>query len=168
MKERLKARLPLMVTVIGIGILLDQLTKLWAVNSLRGGPRYSFLFDSIKIYYIENHGAFLGLGNTLSPQMRFWIFTGMVGLFLLALLIYILVAKQMDKLSLFSLSLVFTGGFSNFIDRAFNQGAVVDFLNMGLGRLRTGVFNVADVYIMIGAACIVFGQWWLEHKKKQQ
>ena len=43
------------------------------------------------------------------------------------------------------------GGLSNLIDRAYHQGAVSDFLNIGIGKLRTGVFNVADVLIMAGA-----------------
>jgi signal peptidase II len=33
---------------------------------------------------------------------------------------------------------------------------VVDFLNVGVGSLRTGIFNFADVAIMLGAAiCLV-------------
>jgi signal peptidase II len=37
------------------------------------------------------------------------------------------------------------------LDRARNGGHVVDFLNVGVGPLRTGVFNVADVAIVAGA-----------------
>ncbi|WP_196158755.1 signal peptidase II [Reinekea sp. G2M2-21] len=165
MKEQIKARLWIMAPIISVGILFDQLTKIWAVNALQGGPRYSFLGDTIRIAYAENIGAFLGLGNSLPPHLRMLIFTGLVGLFLLGLFIYLLVAKQMDKLSLAALSLIFSGGFSNFIDRAMNDGAVVDFMNMGIGGLRTGIFNVADVYIMIGAGLIIAGQWLVERHK---
>jgi signal peptidase II len=167
MKEQLKTRLITMVPVIGIGILLDQLTKVWAVAALKDGPRYSYLFDTIRIAYAENIGAFLGLGNSLDPHIRFLIFTALVGIFLFGLLIYLLISKQIDRISLLALSLIFAGGFSNFIDRATNEGAVVDFLNMGVGGLRTGIFNVADVYIMIGAGLVIFGQWWVERKQKQ-
>jgi signal peptidase II len=38
---------------------------------------------------------------------------------------------------------------------------------MGVGGLRTGIFNIADVYIMIGAGLVIFGQWWLDRKNKQ-
>lgn len=168
MNKDLIPRLKLMAPVILIGIVFDQLTKIWAVSALKGGPRYSYLFDTLRIGYAENIGAFLGLGNTLSPEMRFWLLTGMVGLFLLGLLIYLLIGKEIDKLSLLALSLVFAGGFSNFIDRALNDGAVVDFLNMGIGGLRTGIFNVADMYIMAGAGLIIFGHWILDRKKQDQ
>lgn len=166
MPESISSRLKLMAPVIGLGILLDQLSKIWAVSYLQSGPRFTFIFDTIRIAYAENHGAFLGLGNSLSPDMRFVIFTALVGLFLLGLLLYTLFSSDVNRLSLWALSLIFAGGFSNFIDRAMNDGAVVDFLNMGVGSLRTGIFNIADVYIMVGAALVIFGQWWLERRNK--
>ena len=42
-------------------------------------------------------------------------------------------------------SLIASGGFSNWVDRARFDGSVVDFMNMGLGSLRTGVFNHVTV-----------------------
>ena len=49
------------------------------------------------------------------------------------------------------LVLFISGGASNWIDRVL-RGSVVDFLNMGIGPLRTGVFNMADVAIMLERA----------------
>jgi len=167
MMQTLKSRLPLALPIIGLGILIDQLSKVWAISSLQGKPSSTYLFDTIRITYAENTGAFLGLGSNLSPQLRFLILTAIVGLFLLGLLVYLFVSKEMDRVTLSSLSLIFAGGFSNFIDRALNDGAVVDFLNMGIGGLRTGIFNIADVYIMIGAGLMIFGQWWIERQNKQ-
>jgi signal peptidase II len=56
------------------------------------------------------------------------------------------------------LALFIAGGASNWIDRVV-RGSVVDFLNVGIGSLRTGVFNVADVAIMIGAVVFALGQF---------
>lgn len=162
----ISSRLKLMAPIILLGILVDQLSKVWAVSYLQGGPRFSFLFDTVRIAYAENHGAFLGLGGGMKPEHRFIVFTALVGLFLLGLLVYMVVVKEMDRLSLLAMSLIFAGGFSNFIDRAMNDGAVVDFLNMGLAGLRTGIFNIADVYIMIGAGLVIFGQWWIARHQK--
>ncbi|TCS43880.1 signal peptidase II [Reinekea marinisedimentorum] len=163
-KPMLKTRLKYIAPIVLVGIFLDQLTKVWAVSALKGGPRYSFLADTLRIAYAENIGAFLGLGNNLPPQLRFWIFTALVGLFLMGLLVYLFIGKDVDTISLVALSLVFAGGFSNFIDRAMNEGAVVDFLNVGFGGLRTGIFNVADMYIMAGAALIIAGHWFVSKK----
>src|SRR4030095_6814365 len=49
--------------------------------------------------------------------------------------------------------LVIAGGASNWIDRVV-RGSVVDFMNVGIGPLRTGIFNVADVAIMVGVAIV--------------
>ena len=43
------------------------------------------------------------------------------------------------------------GGLSNLIDRVAYDGRVVDFLNVGIGALRTGIFNIADMGITFGA-----------------
>jgi signal peptidase II len=50
--------------------------------------------------------------------------------------------------------LVFAGGASNWVDRVV-RGSVVDFMNVGIGPLRTGIFNVADVAIMVGVAVLL-------------
>ena len=42
------------------------------------------------------------------------------------------------------------------IDRVTRCGAVSDFLNLGIGSVRTGVFNLADLYLMIGVALFLF------------
>ena len=60
------------------------------------------------------------------------------------------------------LALVVAGGVSNLADRV-AHGAVVDFLNVGLGSLRTGIFNVADMAIMTGVGLILL---WAHRRKK--
>ncbi|HUP40440.1 MAG TPA: signal peptidase II [Vicinamibacterales bacterium] len=51
-------------------------------------------------------------------------------------------------------ALILAGGASNWIDRVM-RGSVVDFINVGVGPLRTGIFNVADVAVMLGAAVLL-------------
>ena len=40
------------------------------------------------------------------------------------------------------------------IDRVINRGAVIDFMNIGIDPIRTGIFNVADVLIVAGISII--------------
>jgi signal peptidase II len=54
-------------------------------------------------------------------------------------------------------ALVIAGGTSNWIDRVI-AGKVVDFIVVGIGPLRTGVFNVADVAIMVGVTALAIGE----------
>ncbi len=146
-----------------IVIALDQFTKWIAVQYLPRDQMHSYFFDTVRIGYHENHGAFLGLGNSLPSDVRFWIFIVGVAAFSLALLAYLIFSEQMDILTVVGLSLVFAGGISNFYDRITNDGAVVDFLNVGIGPLRTGIFNIADMAILAGAGLVLLAT--IAHKE---
>jgi len=128
----------------------DQSTKSIASHYLPKSGMDSFYSDFLRLGYTENFGAFLGMGSQLPENQRFILFTVLVGLFLTGFLIYLVINNTLSLASVVSLSLVFAGGLSNFYDRATNEGAVVDFLNIGIGSLRTGVFNIADVAILLG------------------
>jgi signal peptidase II len=85
--------------------------------------------------------------------VRTGLFTVGTGLLLCAL-VFIAIRHRWDRLSTLGLALFVAGGASNWIDRV-TRGSVVDFLNVGVGPVRTGVFNVADMAIMLGGAVIV-------------
>jgi signal peptidase II len=142
------------VTISCVGC--DQSTKILASEYLPKGQMSSYLNDIIRIGYTENIGAFLGLGSNLSEGLRFGFFVVLVGSFLFGLLAYLIFNSKQNLSSLIAFSLVFSGGLSNFYDRASNNGAVIDFLNIGVGSLRTGIFNVADIAIMLGVFMLFF------------
>jgi signal peptidase II len=48
------------------------------------------------------------------------------------------------------------GGMSNLLDRIFRHGLVTDFVTIHIGPFHTGVFNSADVLIMVGFALIMW------------
>lgn len=56
---------------------------------------------------------------------------------------------------MFLLALIFAGGVGNIIDRVLFDRHVPDFMNIGIRQLRTGIFNVADVCITVGALGLV-------------
>jgi len=144
------------VTLTCVGC--DQTTKLLASEHLPKFQMTSYLNDILRVGYTENSGVFLGLGSNLSEQARFWLFVVLVGAFLLALLVYLVSNSKQHITSVMALSLVFSGGISNFYDRVVNNGAVIDFLNIGIGSIRTGIFNVADIAIMLGVFILLFTQ----------
>jgi signal peptidase II len=153
-----KVRLRYIFFITFISVTLDQLSKWWADNYLTHFAMNSYIGDLLRIGYVENHGAFLGLGSDLPDSLRFWIFVVAVGLVLLTLLVYMFKSRQQNSYSLICLGLIFSGGISNFYDRAMNNGAVIDFLNVGIGSLRTGIFNVADMAILLGVFMLLFAK----------
>lgn len=144
-------RLFLVLLVIATCIVCDQATKLIAKRYLQPGAIFSFAGDMFRLQYAENTGAFLSLGSSLPESWRHITFTVLVGIFLAALLLYTIFSGTLPPSQFFCLSLLCGGGLSNLIDRIVYDGRVVDFLNVGIGPLRTGIFNVADMAITAAA-----------------
>lgn len=131
----------------------DQVSKRAASEWLSGAERLSYLADTVRLTYAENHGAFLGLGASWAEPVRWWVFTILSALLVLGALVYAvrqMVLSRREWKPALALGLVAAGGIGNLIDRVVRDGAVIDFMNLGIGSLRTGIFNVADVQIMLG------------------
>src|SRR6266850_1631672 len=144
-------RIFLVLLVNATCIVCDQATKLIAKRYLQPGAIFSFAGDMFRLQYAENTGAFLSLGSSLPESWRHITFTVLVGIFLAALLLYTIFSATLGPSQIFCLSLLCGGGLSNLIDRIVYDGRVVDFLNVGIGPLRTGIFNVADMAIKTAA-----------------
>ena len=144
----------LLLVVITIGC--DRVTKQLATENLAGEPTRSFLADTFRLTYAENTGGFLSLGAGMPPVLRNAVFTVVTGALLLVLAVF--AWRQRGSLwHAAAFALFIAGGASNWFDRV-GDGRVVDFMNLGIGWLRTGIFNVADVAIMIGVAAFVFAE----------
>ena len=149
-----KSLVVLLLVVATIGC--DRVSKQLAVENLAGEPAHSFFGDTVRLTYAENTGGFLSLGAGMPPALRTAVFTIATGAILV--LVAALAWKQRGSLPhAAAFALFIAGGASNWFDRV-NDGSVVDFLNVGIGWLRTGVFNVADVAILLGVALFFFAE----------
>ncbi len=133
----------------------DQATKTIARQSLAKAEPIRLFHDTVRLQYAENPGAFLSLGAKIPEHLRFWVFTFLVAAFLIGMSIYLIRSKKIDILHTVALALIVGGGFGNLIDRVVNEGRVVDFMNLGIGALRTGIFNVADIAISLGVVWLL-------------
>jgi signal peptidase II len=87
--------------------------------------------------------------------MRFWLFIGFNGV-LMSIVAGSLIMQWSQRLTIFvPLVLLLAGGVGNLIDRVSQNGFVTDFISVGVGPLRTGIFNVADVAVTFGAVALV-------------
>lgn len=155
-----------MMTTLGIRLVLliaiaatigcDRVTKHVAATRLSREPSRSFLADTIRLEYAENAGAFLSLGADWPRPVRTAVFGAGNGL-LLALFV-VAMRRRWPPRTLLGVALFVGGGVSNLLDRIVH-GAVIDFMNVGIGPLRTGIFNVADVAIMLGVGIVVLEAW---------
>jgi signal peptidase II len=130
----------------------DQATKNIAKQSLETSPPISLLNGIIRIEYAENPGAILGLGAGLPAELRLFVAIVFAGVVLSAALNFAIKPSDLRLIQIAGLALMAAGGVGNLIDRLFNDGAVIDFISLGIGSLRTGIFNMADVAVFAGAA----------------
>ncbi len=152
--KRLK-HLLIVTTVLVVCIGGDQATKYVAKEYLGDGRLVSLLGGTLRLEYAENAGAFLSLGASLPGHWRDYIFIAGVALVLTAILLHLLFKPSSHLAGTLALALICGGGFSNLLDRVRYEGRVVDFLNVGLGPVRTGIFNVADMAIMAGVVLLI-------------
>lgn len=156
MKSNLLYRFLIIALIAGGNVAFDQLTKVWATNTLKPKPSQSYLGDFFRLTYVMNDGAFLGLGSDRADASKAFDIFRFVALkvfpiiLLFALFLHMLLSKTMSNWQLVAFSFILGGGISNIYDRLL-YGEVVDFMNLGIPNLiRTGIFNFADVSIMVG------------------
>lgn len=136
----------------------DQATKSLARDYLQHHAAVSFLGDTVRLQYAENPGAFLSLGASLPHAWGTTLFIVGASLLVLAVALYAFHTLQAGWPRVVALSLICAGGIGNIADRVRYGGYVVDFLNVGVGPLRTGIFNVADMALMAGVALLIYRQ----------
>jgi signal peptidase II len=147
------ARMVTLLLVVGATIACDRFTKDAAAGHLAGRPRLSLAADSIRLEYAENRGGFLSLGADLSPTLRIALFNVGTTALLAGLGVWVFRRALGGSVAL-GPALLWAGGVANVADRI-GRGRVIDFLNLGVGGLRTGIFNVADVAITAGVLLVL-------------
>ncbi len=149
-----------LILVICLG--LDQGSKVIASRTLSFEP-WSYCGDTFRLQLAYNTGAFLGMAGQLSAETRFWLLTVLNGAFLVALAYFLVRYWKMAIGRFVACAGILAGGIGNLIDRATNDGQVTDFMNIGLGPVRSGIFNVADMAIT-GGALLLAWYWWREEQ----
>ena len=151
-------RIAKVLIVVFVSIVADQGTKVWAKSVFKGQGESCYMDRFFCWIFAENEGAFLGWGSELEGIWNILLLKLLPILLILGLFYMTLFSKDLLKNQIVPFSMILGGGLSNLFDRiAF--GKVVDFMNMGLGDLRTGIFNVADMVILAGIIWYFFSNF---------
>jgi len=148
-------RLLFVASLLLVTLGCDQTSKLVARSCLEPTAPVQLLGGAVSLTLTSNTGAFLGLGAQLPPAARLIVLLWLVGLVMVGGLCFLLRAQGLSWPSLLAGTLMVAGGVSNLVDRILLGGCVTDFVVLRLGRLHTGVFNLADVAIMAGMGVLV-------------
>ena len=131
-------------------IVIDQLTKMWAVSQLHQADRVISVVDGVfELRYTENPGVAFSM---LEGQR--WIFipiTILIG----SIILIMMLRSPLRKYKLFDITsvLILSGAIGNLIDRM-AYGYVIDFLYFRL--IDFPIFNFADCCVVIGAFLLFF------------
>ena len=129
-------------------VVLDQLSKSWAVATLADGP-VSVIGDTVELRLVRNPGGAFGRFQGLTPVLA-------LGAIAITVFLVRTVRQATDRVLLAGLTLVLAGALGNLGDRLFRspgilRGHVVDFVSIAWWP----VFNVADSCISIGAVLLI-------------
>jgi signal peptidase II len=159
-------RVIIILFILALNIGCDQVTKSMMRAHINYYDHYSFFNDHVTLLRAENTGAFLSIGAKLVQPFRFILLTLLPVLALLGALAYIIIKRNLSTLMVTGIIFCIGGGLGNLYDRIV-YGSVTDFMHIKFGSLQTGVFNAADVSIMIGLGLILLDSWLSRKEGKE-
>jgi len=137
------------VAVAALVVLLDQLTKTWAVNALDDGHDVDVIW-TLRFHLTFNGGMAFSQGRGLGPVI------GIVAIIVVVILLVSL-RRTGSTVAAVAVGLVVGGAAGNILDRLFRsgdgflKGEVVDFIDPQWWP----VFNVADAAVVIGGILLL-------------
>lgn len=134
---------------------LDQVSKYYVMNHFAIGESVSVIQNVFHLTYIINRGAAFGM---LTNQRWFFLVVAFI-----LIIVYAIYHKKVNRgpISLrIGSALLISGAIGNGIDRYVLHG-VVDFFDFRIWP----IFNVADIGICVGVACIIYHLLRNEHEE---
>ena len=150
----------LISTIIAVVLVaVDQIIKNWAAETLTKGD-IAVIENVLYLKYAEN----TGVAFSMFSDNR-WILIGVTSIMLVAVLAFFLSGKVTEKLEIFSLSLLLSGGVGNLIDRI-SLGYVIDYIDVRI--INFAIFNFADICICVGAFLLCVAVYLSDKKEKEE
>lgn len=144
----------IILVLVIINISCDQISKNVVRHQVQYQEEISLIKNHFTLTRVENTGAFLSLGNSMSYPFRVLLLS-LFPLLAIGFGIFYLITNNISKAYIIGLCFIIGGGIGNVFDRI-RYGSVTDFLHLKFGLLQTGVFNLADVSVMTGIFILLF------------
>lgn len=140
-----------LLPVLAVGssvVLLDQLVKAWITGHMILHESREVLGDFIRITFVLNPNAVLGI--PIPSVGLYYAFAFLA----IGFLLFLSVREPLVRYR-FLYGLILGGAVGNLLDRL-RMGAVVDFVDVGVGGLRWPVFNLADSAISVALLLLLW------------
>jgi signal peptidase II len=146
--------------IFALVILLDQLTKIWAQSN---AVNITVIPEFFYLVYARNTGAAWSIFEGELFLLASISFVVGVGLWIYFLYQF----KNLNTLNKLAITLFLAGTWGNFIDRAFYQIGVIDFLSFHFGTYIFPTFNIADSALTISVIMLIVYALFEEKLKKK-
>ena len=153
--------------VAGVGLAADLASKSWATGLLgrpEDGKRLSVIEDYVHLSMVHNPGAIAGTASGKTPLLL-----AVSAVAVVLLLWFFASSRAYQRACHVGLGMVIGGALGNSYDRVFNDGCVVDFIEVNLHMWPADpwpTFNVADVLLCVGVGLLVLGVWCAGKRQK--
>lgn len=145
-------------------IIIDQLTKMWAVKTLSYGHPTE-LVPLVNFTLLHNTGAAFSFLADAGGWQR-WLFMGLAIVISIGLIIWLLRLSVQQLGLAIALALILGGALGNLIDRVV-YGYVVDFIDIYYQTWHWPAFNIADSAITIGVIILLIDAVFFGDKDEQ-
>lgn len=153
------------LVVIVSNISCDQLTKEKVREEISKNETIKVIDDNFILTNVENTGAAMSLGENLNPELKI-VFLQVLPLLVLLLLFLYIIKEKTSRSNFIAFSFIIGGGIGNIYDRVL-YNSVTDFMYVEIGGLHTGIFNMADVSVVVGTLLILLNSVLSEVRKSQ-
>jgi len=147
---------------------VDIISKFLIINKLQPGTPINIIGNYLKFHLVYNKGITFGISVGHTPPIVIVI----IKTFIIALVLYIYVKipqnfiKKGHSFAQIALLFIISGFIGNAFDRLYH-GAVVDFIDIGIGNVRWYIFNLADIYVVTGGLMVLLAHF-VYNKDKQK
>ena len=143
--------------IAGAVVVVDQLSKQAVGKAFLLGESLVLIPGFANLTHVRNPGVAFGLFAEFAWRWRVPFFV-LVAALSTWLLIRLFKEAGHFLSGRLALGLILGGAIGNFIDRI-RLGAVVDFIDLGIGSYRWPTFNAADSCITIGTGILLLALW---------
>ncbi len=137
--------------------ILDRMTKYLI---LKAGDFYYEVLPFLSLLKVWNKGIAFGFMGA-NPNLFSTLLLIAIPIILIFLLIF---AQKADTNSKIAFGMIFGGGLGNWLDRM-TFGAVLDFIDIHLGRFHWPAFNIADAGISFGLILLIVSHVFKDYRK---
>ena len=158
-------KLLLILIVIMANIGCDQVSKHMVREEISPYQSINLLNNHFHLIKVENTGAFLSLGDNIPKPIKLVLLSLLPLLVMAGGVVFLIRKKDLAMIPLIAICFMIGGGIGNIYDRLL-YGSVTDFMYIGFGVVQTGIFNMADVSVMVGLFTLVI-YYYINDRKVQ-